>query len=110
MTAWVYLGLAIASEIAATLGLRGLADGFRWLPALGVTLGYVVSFALMVPALRHINVGVSYAIWSAVGTSAIAVLGALFFDERLNLLAIAGIVLIIGGVILVTASGSATHG
>ena len=61
-------------------------------------------------ALRTINVGVSYAIWSAVGTAAVAGLGVVFFDERLNALAVVGIVLIVVGVVLLTASGSATHG
>jgi small multidrug resistance pump len=64
----------------------------------------------MVPALRTINVGVSYAIWSAVGTAAVAGLGVVLFDERLNALAVVGIVLIVVGVVLLTASGSATHG
>ena len=58
---------------------------------------HIVSFTFMVPALRHINVGVSYSISSAVGTASIAVLGTLFFDERLNLVAVGGIVLIVGG-------------
>jgi small multidrug resistance pump len=64
----------------------------------------------MVPALRTINVGVSYAIWSAVGTAAVAGLGVVFFDERLNALAVVGIALIVLGVVLLTASGSTTHG
>jgi small multidrug resistance pump len=80
------------------------------LPAAIVTVSYVSSFVLMVPALRTINVGVSYAIWSAVGTAAVAGLGVVLFDERLNALAVVGIVLIVVGVVLLTASGSATHG
>jgi small multidrug resistance pump len=110
MAAWVYLTLAIATEVLGTLQLRELANGFRVVPALVVTISYVASFALMVPALRTINVGVSYAIWSAVGTAAVAGLGVLVFHERLNALGVAGIVLIIGGVVLLTASGSTTHG
>jgi small multidrug resistance pump len=110
MVAWLFLALAIATEVLGTLQLRELADGFRWVPALVVTVSYVASFALMVPALRTINVGVSYAIWSAVGTAAVAGLGVLIFDERLNTLGVVGITLIVGGVVLLTASGSATHG
>ena len=108
--AWVYLTLAIASEIVATLSLRGLSEGVRTDLIAVVIVGYALSFVLMVPALKQINVGVSYAIWSAVGTAAIAVLGVIFFHEHLNLIAITGLVLIVLGVVLVTASGSATHG
>ena len=110
MVAWLFLALAIATEVVGTLQLRELADGFRWLPALMVTVSYVASFALMVPALRTINVGVSYAIWSAVGTAAVAGLGVLIFDERLNTMGVIGIILIVGGVVVLTASGSTTHG
>ena len=110
MAAWVFLALAIATEVLGTLQLRELANGFRVLPAAIVTVSYVSSFVLMVPALRTINVGVSYAIWSAVGTAAVAGLGVVLFDERLNALAVVGIVLIVVGVVLLTASGSATHG
>ena len=109
MVAWLFLALAIATEVLGTLQLRELANGFRWMPALIVTVSYVASFALMVPALRTINVGVSYAIWSAVGTAAVAGLGVLIFDERLNAMGVVGIALIVGGVVLLTASGSTTH-
>jgi len=110
MVAWVFLAGAIATEVLGTLQLRELANGFRVLPAVMVTVSYVASFVLVVPALRTINVGVSYAIWSAVGTAAVAGLGVVLFDERLNALAVVGIVLIVVGVVLLTASGSATHG
>jgi small multidrug resistance pump len=110
MVAWLFLALAIATEVMGTLALRELASRFRWVPALVVTISYVASFVLMVPALRTINVGVSYAIWSAVGTAAVAGLGVLVFDERLNTMGVVGITLIVGGVVLLTASGSTTHG
>jgi small multidrug resistance pump len=106
---WVFLALAIATEVVGTLALRELADGFRLVPAAIVTVSYVASFVLMVPALKSINVGVSYAIWSAAGTAAVAVLGAAIFGDKLNWIAAVGIVLIVGGVCLLTTSGSTTH-
>lgn len=106
---WLYLAIAICSEIAATLELRELSDGFRWLAVIVVVFGYVISFVFLALALRQINVGVLYAIWSAVGTAAVAVLGTVFFHEKLNAVAICGLVLIVGGVVVLTASGSAKH-
>lgn len=108
--AWVYLMLAIASEVAATLELRELSSGVRPFPLAVVILGYGISFLLLIPALRYISVGVSYAVWSALGTAAVAILGVLLFGERLNTLGIVGLVLIVGGVVVLTASGSAAHG
>jgi small multidrug resistance pump len=107
---WFYLAVAIGSEIAGTLQLRSLADGVRWLPLVIVVVAYLVSFGFMILTLRTINVGVSYAIWSAVGTAAVAVLGAIFFHEKLNALAIVGLVIIVIGVVVLTASGSTSHG
>ena len=109
MVAWLFLLAAIAAEVVGTLQLRELSNGFQAGPAIIVTVSYVASFALMVPALKTINVGVSYAIWSAVGTAAVAGLGAILFHERLNALGITGIVVIIVGVVVLTLSGSTTH-
>ena len=107
--AWVYLALAIATEVVGTLALRELAVGFRVGPAAIVTVSYIASFLLMVPALKSINVGVSYAIWSAAGTAAVALLGAAIFGDSLNWIAVVGIVLIVAGVCLLTTSGTVTH-
>lgn len=108
--AWLYLALAIGSEVFGTLWLRALADGFRWPVVLAVVVGYLVSFAMMGLALRELSVATVYAIWSAIGTAAVAMLGAVLFSERLTWVAVAGIVLITCGVTLVTVSGSTAHG
>ena len=108
---WLYLALAIVAEVAGTLELRAFAgNDSRWLSLVLVTVAYVVSFALMALALRHIGVGAVYAIWSGVGTAAVAILGQVFFGERINVAGIVGMALIVGGVMLLVASGSAQHG
>lgn len=109
MVGWAFLGGAILAEIAATLALRGLAGGIRLAPALIVVAGYLVSFTLLGFALRTVNLGAAYAIWSGLGTAAVAVLAALIYGERISLLATGGIVLVIGGVAAISLGG-ATHG
>jgi small multidrug resistance pump len=86
-----------------------LSDGFsKLVPTIAVLTGYAISFALLGQVLRSgVPIGVAYAIWSAVGTAAVAILGRLFFSDPLPPAAVAGIVLIIGGVVLVQ---SATRG
>jgi small multidrug resistance pump len=108
--AWIYLAIAIGSEVVATLELRELSNGIRALPLTVVIVGYTLSFLMLIPALRHISVGVSYAVWSAVGTAAVAIFGVILFGEKINTLGIVGLVLIVGGVAVLTASGSAQHG
>jgi small multidrug resistance pump len=107
--AWLYLAAAIASEIIGTLGLRAIADGPRWWPIVLITCAYLVSFVSMTMALRQLNVGVVYAIWSAVGTAAVAIAGVALFGDRLTWVAIVGLMLIVVGVIVLVGSGATSH-
>ena len=107
--AWLLLLLAIGAEVIGTLALRQLAAQASVSMIAVATFGYLASFALMVPALRTINVGVSYAVWSALGTASVAICGAVLFGDRLNWQAITGIAVILAGVGLLTLSGTTTH-
>ncbi len=109
MLAWVLLGAAIATEVVGTLALRG-SNGFTQLgPSIITVVGYVASFVLLAVVLKSLPVGIVYAIWSAIGIALVAVLGKLSFKDPVPPLAISGMVLIIGGVLLVSASGAKTH-
>jgi small multidrug resistance pump len=97
---YLLLGLAIVSEVCATSCLK-LTDGYtRLLPTVAVAVGYVVSFVLLGRALTHIPVSVAYAVWSGVGTAAVAGIGAAAFGESLGWHQWAGIGLIIVGVVV----------
>lgn len=108
---YVYLLLAITAEIIGTTLLK-YTDGFTKLwPSVGSLAGYAVAFVLLSQTLKSLEVGVTYALWSGIGTAAIAVIGALAFKEPVTAAKIAGIVLIIAGVILLNlGGGKATHG
>lgn len=96
---WICLFLAIALEVAATVFMR-LSDGFtRVIPTVAMVLLYVSSFGPLTFALRRLEVGAVYAIWSAVGTAAVAALGILLFHESASALKVASIALIILGVV-----------
>ena len=106
---WVLLGAAIATEVAGTLALRG-SEGFtRLVPSLIVVVGYVASFVLLAIVLKTLPVGIVYAVWSAVGVALVAVFGKLMFGDPVPPLAVAGMVLIVGGVALVGFSGAKPH-
>ncbi|OLB99374.1 MAG: multidrug efflux SMR transporter [Chloroflexi bacterium] len=103
---WVLLGAAITTEVASTLALRG-SEGFsRLVPSIITIVGYVASFVLLAIVLKSLPVGIVYAIWSAVGIALVAVFGKLIFDDPVPPLAMFGMALIIGGVVLVGASGA----
>ena len=69
-------------------------------------LAIATSFALLGQALKTIGAGVAYAIWSGVGTVGIAIAAAVLFGERLTLPIMAGMALVIAGVIVMNISGS----
>ena len=104
MTALI-LGFAIASEVIATLALKA-SDGFsRPLPAAIVVIGYGLSFWLLALVLKHLSVGTTYAVWSAVGTAAIALIGIVAYGEGANALKLASLGLIVLGVVGLNAAG-----
>lgn len=101
MRPWLTLFAAILAEIVATSALKA-SDGFRNVgPSILVGVGYGVAFYLLSVTLRTIPVGVAYAIWSGLGIVLISVIAWLFFDQKLDLPAILGIALIIGGVLVI---------
>jgi small multidrug resistance pump len=106
---WVLLGAAIATEVVGTLALRASEGMSRLVPAIIVVVGYVASFGFLAVVLKTLPVGIVYAIWSAVGVAAVAVLGKVMFGDPVPPLAMVGMVLIVGGVVLVSVSGAPTH-
>jgi small multidrug resistance pump len=107
MLHWLCLAGAIALEIAGTVSMK-LSRGFTVpVPSVLLFAFYAASFALMTIAIRRIDMSVSYAIWSAVGPAAIALIGVGWFRESLNGIQVASIVLIIAGVVGLRAGAAA---
>ena len=109
MPAFALLVLAIGIEVAATAALpraRGFTDP-AWTAF--VALGYLVSIWLLTVVVQRMDVSIAYAIWSGVGTAAIAVIGHLWLEESLDLAKVAGIALIVVGVVLVNVHTASAH-
>jgi small multidrug resistance pump len=105
---FVLLGLAIVSEVFATLSLRA-SEGFsKLVPSVVVVVGYGISFVLLAQVLKSLSVSVVYAVWSGTGTALIAAVGLIFLGEPARWNVVAGIVFVIGGVVLLNLHG-ATH-
>lgn len=97
---WLYLVLAIAAETAGTTALKA-SEGFtRLWPSVATAAAYAVSFYLLAQVLRVIPVGIAYAIWSGLGIVLIALIGWLLFDQRLDAPALAGMALIVAGIVV----------
>ncbi|WP_435080563.1 DMT family transporter [Clavibacter michiganensis] len=99
--AWLLLAIAIVTEVAATISLKLATDGRkRWYTV--VAVGYVTAFSMLAGALSlGLPIGVAYGIWAATGVALTAILGRVLFRDPLTRTMLAGIALIIGGVLLI---------
>jgi small multidrug resistance pump len=107
---WIYLGIAIVSEVIASSALRA-SDGFTRLgPTLALVIGYGISFYFLSLTLRTIPMGIAYAVWSGVGILLICIVGWFLFEQKLDLPAIIGLFFIITGVVILNVfSKSVVH-
>jgi len=107
---YLYLSFAIICEVAGTTALKA-SEGFtKVVPSTIVIVGYGVAFFLLSRVVKIMDLGVAYAIWAGVGIVLIAFLGWIVYDQKLDVVAIIGMVLIISGVVLINAfSGVKVH-
>ncbi|GLK80216.1 DMT family transporter [Methylopila turkensis] len=97
---WLYLAAAILCEVFATSAMK-TTEGFTRLgPSIITILGYAVAFYFLSLTLRTIPIGVAYAVWSGAGIVLISLVGWLAFGQKLDAPAIAGVGLIVAGVVV----------
>jgi small multidrug resistance pump len=103
---YLMLGGAILAEVLGTTSMK-YSDGFsRLLPSLGTAAGYLIAFALLAQTLRTMSVGTAYAIWAGVGTAVIAAIGMVFLGESASAVKLAGLALVIAGVVVLNLGGA----
>ena len=109
-SSYLYLGIAILAEVMATSMLKA-SDGFtRWIPSLLTCVGYGVAFYFLSLTLRTVPTGVAYAIWSGVGVVLISIVAWVWQKQALDLPAMAGMALIVAGVLVINLfSKTAAH-
>lgn len=107
---WIYLFVAIVSEVIGTSALRA-SEGFtRPWPSVLVVAGYGMAFYCLSLTLRTIPMGIAYAVWSGIGVVLISIAGWFFYGQKLDAAALAGIVLIVAGVVVINLfSRAASH-
>lgn len=75
-----------------------------------VIIAYGLAFYFLSLTLKTIPVGIAYAVWSGIGVTLVALIGWLVFGQKLDFAAVAGMGLIIAGVIVLNLfSGTAQH-
>jgi small multidrug resistance pump len=100
MNNWMYLAIAILSETVATTALKASAGFTKPGPVALVVAGYGLAFYFLSLTLRTIPLGVAYAVWSGVGIVLITAAGWILYEQKLDAAALAGIGLIVAGVLV----------
>jgi quaternary ammonium compound-resistance protein SugE len=97
--AWILLTIAGALEICWAVALK-YSDGFsRPVPASIAIVSFVASMVLLALAVRRLPIGTAYAVWTGIGAVGTALLGVYVLGETLNLVQMASIALIVGGIV-----------
>jgi small multidrug resistance pump len=100
LSPFVVLLAAIGVEVGAT-SILPRTRGFHDLPwTLLVMSGYALSIWLLALVVRQMSVSIAYAVWSGLGTAAIALVGVLALGERVDAVKLTALGLIIVGVVV----------
>jgi multidrug resistance protein EbrA len=109
MNGFILLFISIISEVFGSSMLKA-ANGFKkLLPSLGVVIGYSFAFYGISLSLKTIPLGITYAIWSGLGTVLTAIVGILIYKETFTSKKFWGFLFIIGGVVLLNLSNGGSH-
>lgn len=103
--AWVLLVAAGLFETAFAVLLK-LSHGMtRLWPTAGFAASALISFGLLTVALRELEVGPAYAVWTGIGAVGTATVGMLLLDETASVLKLVSIGLILAGVVGLNLAG-----
>lgn len=100
-SAWVLLGIAVALEALGAIALH-YSHGFtQTLPAVASISVFSLSLFLVSKVMKHLPVSIAYPVWAGGGTAVVALTGVFMLGEDINAIKVAGISLIVLGVIVV---------
>ena len=103
--AWVILVAAGLFETAFAVFLK-LSHGLsRPWPTAGFAVCALISFGLLMTALRDLEVGPAYAVWTGIGAAGAATVGMVAFGDTVSAVKLVSIALVLAGVIGLNLSG-----
>lgn len=109
-THYLLLLIAIITEVIGTAAMQASEQYTRLWPTALMAVAYAASFYFMAQTLKYMPVSIVYAIWSGLGIVFIAIIGWFWFRQTLDFAAIAGLTMIVAGVLVIHLfSNSATH-
>lgn len=103
LVAYGALGLAIICEVTGSSLLLKSQQFSKLVPTVGMAACFVAAMYFLSQALKVLPLGVAYAIWAGVGIILTALIGLVFFRQPLDIPAMIGIAMIVGGVVVMRA-------
>ena len=101
-TTYLLLALAIVVEVAATLLLKMSSGWVKWQFGMASVGCYAIAGFLLGLVLNNMSVGLAYAAWSGAGIALVCTASVVFWGQRFDAAALAGIGLVAAGVLLIT--------
>lgn len=98
---YAFLAISIVFEVIGTSLLKTTSNFTKPLPTLCLLVCYSIAFYLMTYVMKEIPVGMVYAIWSGVGIVLVSAVAYFAHNQDLDLPALAGIGLIVSGVVVI---------
>lgn len=96
---WILLFFAGLFEVGWAIGLK-YTEGFtRLWPSVGTIAAMTISLGLLGVAMKSLPVGTAYAVWVGVGAVGTVILGIVLFNEPLNTMRVASVLLIVAGLV-----------
>ena len=100
LIAWLILIASILFEVLGMIFIR-YSNGFsNLLPTAAGVICFLLSIWTFSISLKHIEMGITYAVWAAASTAIVAVIGITFYAESASSFKLTGITLIVIGVVL----------
>lgn len=108
LVAWIFMLLAIVTEVIGISIMKMADDAHPWLGYAGMLFMITLSYICLSQATKEISVAIAYSVWEGIGLALITLIAVLFFQESLNPQEFLGIFLVIVGIVLIT-SGETRH-
>jgi len=105
---YVYLAIAIGSEVIATLALKASNQFSDYFYSTICIVGYLSAFYFLSLVLKTVPVGIAYAIWAGMGIVLVASFSAIIYKQIPDAPAVIGMLLIIAGVIVMNVFSKST--
>ncbi|CDG17777.1 MULTISPECIES: multidrug/spermidine efflux SMR transporter subunit MdtJ [Xenorhabdus] len=101
MIYWMFLALAIMTEVVGTLSMKQASVSGDLTGMIVMYTMITTSYVLLAIAVKKVALGVAYALWEGIGILFITTFSVIWFNESLSLMKMGGLALLIAGIALI---------